>query len=136
MAAKRQRGPNRKPVLDSVINDMKELGVYSPAYADAINIYVDLLLQYKVLTAQWEASGYAVTEEYTNKAGAVNDRKVPIVTVIEKLRSDIGNYSDRLMINPKSLTKGTVKPEPKKSHIGQLIALPSHTGQAGQGRGS
>ena len=30
-------------------------------------------------------------------------RKVPLITIMETLRKDIISYSDRLMLNPKSL---------------------------------
>jgi prophage pi2 protein 29 len=44
-----------------------------------------------------------VAEIYVNKAGAENYRKIPLVNVMETLRRDILTYSDRLMLNPKSL---------------------------------
>ncbi|MEJ6349050.1 P27 family phage terminase small subunit [Holzapfeliella sp. He02] len=87
---------------NKVIRQMKALGTYQPGYADIINVYVDLMLQYDALQSQYEASGYQVTEEYTNKAGATNQRKVPILNALETLRKDIATYSDRLQLNPKA----------------------------------
>ncbi|KRM73017.1 P27 family phage terminase small subunit [Lacticaseibacillus brantae] len=85
-----------------VVQQMKDLGVYKPAYDDIITIYAGMLDQYAALSHQYEQSGYKVTEEYTNKAGATNQRKVPILNAIESLRKDIATYSDRLQLNPKA----------------------------------
>lgn len=85
-----------------VVEQMKDLGVYKTAYDDVITIYAGMLDQYAVLINQYEQSGYQVTESYTNKAGATNQRKVPILNAIESLRKDIASYSDRLQLNPKS----------------------------------
>ncbi|MBO9598500.1 MAG: P27 family phage terminase small subunit [Cohnella sp.] len=84
---------------------MQHLGVYSDNYEDAIDIYVGMLSQYKVLEKQFEDSGCRLTEGYTNKAGATNDRKTPIYTAMESLRKDIAKYSDMLGLNPKAFEK-------------------------------
>ncbi|WKF84479.1 P27 family phage terminase small subunit [Lacticaseibacillus pantheris] len=85
-----------------VVQQMKGLGTYKEEYDDMINIYADLLDQYAVLQNQFAAGGYQVSEEYTNKAGATNQRKVPVLNALETLRKDIVSYSDRLMLNPKT----------------------------------
>lgn len=85
-----------------VIQQMTALGNYKPEYDDMISIYSNLLDQYAVLQNQYAQSGYQVTEEYTNKAGATNQRKVPILNALESLRKDIISYSDRLRLNPKA----------------------------------
>lgn len=51
---------------------------------------------------RWKKKKYVVSEEYTNKAGATNQRKVPILSRLEVLDKDILTYSDRLMLNPKA----------------------------------
>lgn len=85
-----------------VIEQMTALGNYKPEYMDMIQIYCDLLDQYTKLQVEYKKSGYQVSEEYTNKAGATNQRKVPILNAIETLRKDIVTYSDRLRLNPKA----------------------------------
>ena len=85
-----------------VVAQMRALGNYKEEYDDAINVYVDMIMQYEKFSADFAKSGYQVTEEYTNKAGATNQRKVPILNAIETLRKDIVTYSDRLRLNPKS----------------------------------
>lgn len=85
-----------------VIAQMKALGNYKEEYDDAIDVYVDMMIQYDRLATQFRKSGYQITEEYTNKAGATNQRKVPLLNAIETLRKDIITYSDRLRLNPKA----------------------------------
>ncbi|MCH4171919.1 MAG: P27 family phage terminase small subunit [Lactobacillus sp.] len=91
---------------------MKALGNYKPEYSDVIEIYTDLIVQYRLYSEQYEEQGYPVSEEYTNKAGATNQRKVPILTALETIRKDILTYSDRLRLNPKA---DQVEIDPSKS---------------------
>lgn len=99
----------KKSIKSQVVKDMKELGVYRVEYRNDINIYVDMIHQWEVLSERFAESGYLVEEEYTNKAGATNMRKTPTLATLEKLRVDIAQYSDRLCLNPKSLERVTVE---------------------------
>ena len=75
---------------------------------------------------KFEESGYQITEEYTNKAGATNDRKTPIYSAMEALRKDLAAYSTILCVNPKqfnNLKKPGVpkrKEEPKSKPKSKL----------------
>lgn len=102
---------------------MKNLNTYKKEYNNLIDIYAGMLHQYQLFELQFEESGYQITEEYTNKAGAVNDRKRPILTAMESLRKDIVSYSDRLRLNPKTLdTEPPKKSEPLASPLDQFLA--------------
>lgn len=81
---------------------MKNLGTYKKEYNNLIDIYSGMLYQYQLFEGLFEESDFQITEEYTNKAGATNQRKVPLLTAMESLRKDIISYSDRLCLNPKS----------------------------------
>lgn len=102
---------------------MKELGTYKKEYDQLIKIYAGMLHQYQEFEKQFEESGYQVTEEYTNKAGATNQRKVPIYTAMESLRKDIAAYSDRLCLNPKALENVTAEKESKSKLASVLSSL-------------
>lgn len=93
----------KKQYRNMIIREMKSLGIYKKEYNELIDIYAGMLHQYQYFVKQFEASGYQVTEEYTNKAGATNQRKVPLLTAMESLRKDIISYSDRLCLNPRTL---------------------------------
>lgn len=103
----------KKQLKSAVIREMKSLGTYKKEYNNLIEIYAGLLHQYQVFELMFEQSDYQITEEYTNKAGATNQRKVPILTAMESLRKDIVSYSDRLCLNPKSLNVE----QPKKVEV-------------------
>lgn len=100
-----------KAIRQKVVRHMKNLGVYDANYGTSIDVYADLLLQYEILNKEWERQGFKVEEEYTNKAGATNMRKIPVVTAIEKLRVDLARYSDMLGLNPKSYESMKVEKE-------------------------
>lgn len=88
---------------------LKQLGTYEEQYNDFIEVYAGLLHQYKSFEKAFEESGYKIEEEYTNKAGATNMRKVPLYTAMESLRKDIANYSDRLGLNVKAMENITTE---------------------------
>src|SRR5690625_2822077 len=82
---------------------MKSLGTYRVEHKNIIDIFVGMLHQYESYQRQFEESGYQVTEEHTNKSGAINQRKTTLLSAMEKLRMDIATYSNLLKLNPKSL---------------------------------
>ncbi|GKV69845.1 hypothetical protein NCCP2716_23430 [Sporosarcina sp. NCCP-2716] len=94
--------PSRKQLKKSVIDNMKHLGVYRENFDHTIDVYVGMLAQYQAFEKQFEESGYQITVEYTNKAGATNDRKTPTYSAMESLRKDLATYSNLLCINPKA----------------------------------
>ena len=87
----------------ATVKQMKSLGTYRKEYESLIDIYAGLLFQYTKYEKEHAERDYEVAEIYVNKAGAENYRKIPLVNVMETLRRDILTYSDRLMLNPKSL---------------------------------
>lgn len=89
--------------------NLKNLGTYEKEYEEIIKIYAGLLAQYEEFEKQFEKSGYKIEEEYTNKAGATNMRKVPLYGAMESLRKDIATYSDRLGLNVKAMEGITVE---------------------------
>lgn len=99
------RIPTKKKLRDDIVAKMKHLGVYSENYDHTIDTYVGMLRQYLTFEKQFEESGYQITDEYTNKAGATNERKTPIYTAMESLRKDLAKYSDLLGLNPRAADK-------------------------------
>ena len=86
----------KESYINQVINEMKNLGTYKKEFNHLIDIYSGMLLQYRIFEKEFQESGFKITEEHTNKAGATNQRKVPVLTAMESLRKDIASYSDRL----------------------------------------
>ncbi|WP_172373537.1 P27 family phage terminase small subunit [Sporosarcina jiandibaonis] len=96
-----------------VRREMESIGVYRKEFDMIINIYAGMLHQYLWFEKEFHESEYQITEPYTNKAGATNERKVPLLTAMESLRKDIASYSDRLCLSPKSLEKVVIDSDSK-----------------------
>lgn len=86
-----------------VRRELKSIGVYEKEFDMIIHIYAGMLHQYLWFEKEFQESEYQITEPYTNKANATNERKVPLLTAMESLRKDIASYSDRLCLSPKAL---------------------------------
>lgn len=100
---------SKKTYIKRIKKDLENLGTYEKEYDEIISIYAGLLSQYKSFEEQFEESGYKVEEEYTNKAGATNMRKVPLYGAMEILRKDILAYSDKLGLNVRAMEGITVE---------------------------
>lgn len=96
-------------IKNEIVKQMKTLGIYKPEYKNIINIFAGMLSQYEHFEEQFILQNYEVEEEYTNKAGATNMRKTPLLSCMEKLRMDIATYSNILCLNPKSLENVTAE---------------------------
>lgn len=107
--ARKSKEKTKKDIEADVINQLKELGTYKEQFKDMVSIYSGLIHQYESFEREFIASGYKIEEEYTNKAGATNMRKVPLYGAMESLRKDIATYSDRLGLNPKSMESITAE---------------------------
>ena len=90
--------PQKDTIKRRTISYMKELNTYKKQYNQLIDVYSDLLLQYYILTKEFEDSGYQVMIQTEKSDG----KKSPILATLENLRKDIGTYSDRLMLNAKA----------------------------------
>jgi len=99
----------KKTIEREIIKQMKELGTYKKEYEKMIHIFAGMIHQYYQFEEQFEKSEYQITEEYTNKAGATNERKTPLYTAMESLRKDIATYSDKLCLNPKAIETVTLE---------------------------
>ena len=91
-----------------IISDMKSLGTYKKEFEQIIDIYADLLVQYRNTLQQYEEEKME-NELYMKETG----KKPPLMLVIENLRKDIITYSDRLVLNPKSIQGLDVLNKPK-----------------------
>jgi len=106
---------SKEQIRKQTIKHMKSLNTYKKEFDQIIDIYAGLVYQYQLFEQQFIDSGYQITEEHTNKVGATNQRKVPILTAMECLRKDIATYSDRLQLNAKALKQDT-PPVPNAIH--------------------
>ncbi len=92
-----------KKVVRQTKTRMKAVNTYRKEFDAVIDRYADLYVQYEILRGQWYDGGCAVSEEYTNKAGAVNQRKTPLYLSMETLRKELVDLENILGLTPKGL---------------------------------
>ena len=92
-----------KTILARTRNNMKKAGTYRREFEDSMERYADLRVQYDVLKGQWYEEGCAITEEYTNKSGATNQRKTPLYLAMETLREELLELENIFGLTPKGL---------------------------------
>lgn len=98
-----------------VISDMKSLNTYKIEFEQIIDIYTDLLVQYRNSLDQYR------NEKEAHDAYMIETGKKPaLVLVIENLRKDIITYSDRLTLNPKSM-QNTISDSKPKSKLAEVL---------------
>lgn len=117
MAKKKKLIPKQDSIYRYTIDQMKELGTHKVQYNRIIEIYAGLVHQYLIALRDFEASGY----KYEVETGAGGTKKSPIVATLENLRKDILQYSDRLMLNPKSFESAKIETE-KKSTLASVLS--------------
>lgn len=108
-------------IKNEIVKQMKTLGIYKPEYKNVITIYAGMLSQYEHFEEEFIEKKYPIEEEYTNKAGATNMRKTPLLSCMEKLRMDIATYSNILCLNPKSLENVTAE-KANKSKLANILS--------------
>ena len=99
----------RNDFRQATIDNMKMLGVYKPQFNKTIEMYADMLAQYEIAWQEFVESGCKA--ECPTKAGGV--RKTAALTTMEELRRQIGAYSDRLRLTPKTAAEKETKEESK-----------------------
>lgn len=92
-----------KKVTRQTKTRMKAVNTYRKEFDAVIDRYADLYVQYEILRGQWYDGGCSVSEEYTNKAGAVNQRKTPLYLSMETLRKELVDLENILGLTPKGL---------------------------------
>ena len=98
-------------IKKQTIKFMKSLGTYKAEFMPLIELYAELREEYEILHTEYVAGGYSCVEYSAADTG----KKSPVVAVLETLRKDICNLSDRLMLNPKALNDGKKSPPTKNS---------------------
>ncbi len=109
-----------KKIIKKTVDDMTKLGVYREQFDAAVYTYAEMRYQLSMLNEQFYDGGCQITEEYTNKAGATNERKTALYSAIEQLRRDIASTEDRLGLTPagiKKINEAEMKPKKKRSKL-------------------
>lgn len=109
-----------RKIIKKTVADMTALGTYRSQFDPAIRMYAEMRYELEQLNEQWREGGCKVTEKYTNKAGATNERKTALYSAIEQLRRDIAAMEDRLGLTPagmKRINEAEMKSRKKASKL-------------------
>ena len=96
-------GKMRKRIFSRTKKDMISLGTYRKEFDVIIERYAEMRMQFDMLNNRWYEEGCKVTEKYTNKAGATNERKTALYLAIEKLRDELAEMENLFGLTPKGL---------------------------------
>lgn len=89
----------KKTIKAQTIAEMRAMGAYRKEFDRLIDLYADLWEQYYELSKEYKTeSGY----QYKSRTADGGDKRSSLAVALENLRRDIGQYSDRLMLNPKA----------------------------------
>lgn len=95
---------------NKTVENMRKLGTFKPEFDAPVRRYAELRVQYEVLTEKWYENGCEITEKYTNKNGATNERKTPLYLSMETIRKELTELENIFGLTPKGLraikTKG------------------------------
>lgn len=108
----------KKTIKTQTIAEMRAMGTYRKEFDRLIDLYADLWEQYYDLSREYRTkTGY----RYRSTTADGGDKRSSLAVALENLRRDIGQYSDRLMLNPKA------QAEPKqKKRTSKLSGLIDH----------
>lgn len=95
---------------------MQKIGTFKPEFEAPVKRYAELSIQYEILNDKWYENGCQITEEYTNKSGATNQRKTALYMALENLRKELMDMENVFGLTPKGLRQIRAKGlEQKKS---------------------
>lgn len=88
-----------------IIDKSKEAGTYQETFDPVIDVLSELLAQRDKVFSQYKKDGSKAVVEYTNKAGAKNYVKNPMLTMWNDLNKNALAYWRDLGLTPASLNK-------------------------------
>lgn len=110
-------------IFEQTVEDMRTLGTYRPEFSAIIARYAEMRVQFSILMAQWYEGGCKITEAYTNKAGATNNRKTALYLSVENLRKELTELENLLGLTPSGLKKMGNKDMAKSKKQSKLEGL-------------
>ena len=92
-------------IFTQTLEDLKAIGTYKPEFSPVITRYAEMRVQFQILMDEWYRGGCKITERYTNKAGATNNRKTALYQAVETLRRELVDLENLLGLTPAGLRK-------------------------------
>ena len=97
-----------------ITRQMKQLNIDTKPYAPVIATLCDILEQRDAVYAQYIDEGAEPVREYTNKAGATNLTKNPLLILWDDLNKSALAYWRDLGLTPSSYKKLAAETQPEK----------------------
>lgn len=108
------------------VERMKAVGTYRAQFGAAIERVADLYVQLDELDKLWSQDGRELMVEHTNKAGATNLAKHPLLDIRDGVYTQLLAHERELGLTPSALKKindGGVQPEKKSTLAAALEKL-------------
>ena len=102
MDTKKRRARTTR-IYNKTVANMRNLGTFKPEFDAPVRRYAELSIQSDILTDKWYENGCEITEEYTNKSGATNQRKTSLYMSMETLRKELIDMENLFGLTPKGL---------------------------------
>lgn len=83
--------------------NMEIVNTYQKEFDAPIKRYAEMRVQFDILNQQWRDGGCKITEDYTNKGGATNERKTALYLSLETLRKELIDMENIFGLTPKGL---------------------------------
>lgn len=107
----------------TIIERMQKLGTYKPQYMEAINRTAKLYVQMDEIETEFKKSGGNVVVTHTNKAGAKNFVKNPLLQVRDEVYTQLIAHERELGLTPAALKRinEAAMAKEKKSTLGEAL---------------
>lgn len=92
-------------IFKQTVDDMQALETYKTEFSPAITRYAEMRVQYEILMQKWYSEGCIITEPYTNKNGATNNRKTALYQSVETLRAELISMENLFGLTPAGFKK-------------------------------
>lgn len=103
MDSARSRKAKITKEYNKTLENMRAVGTYKKEFEAPVRRYAELRIQYDVLMDKWYKDGCEITEKYTNKFGAVNERKTTLYAALESIRRELTDMENIFGLTPKGL---------------------------------
>lgn len=102
----------------------QEAGTYRPYFDSVINALAEILVRRDEINEQYEAEGCQATLEHTNKAGATNVAKNPLIMLWNDMNVQALAYWKELGLTSASLKKinGETSTVKRKSALAEALS--------------
>lgn len=130
MESEKSRKTKITKTYNKTIENMRTVGTFKPEFEAPVRRYAEMRIQYDILNEKWYEEGCKITEEYTNKAGAKNQRKTALYLSLEYMRRELIEMENLFGLTPKGLRAIKTKGLETKGESALDKALKVMNGQA------